>query len=209
MSLYRLLQSPFIYDLKTRILSFGRRNVRDYLLGTPIARSADSRILDVGCGTGRHAAISPGFFWGIDLNPRYIRHARKCYPGTFLVMNATHLAFSGDRFDLVFCAGLCHHLSDNDVRTTAREMIRVTKQGGQVLIIDGVFPTKANFLGRLLFTFDRGHHTRTLETLATLLAQEGFELITENIEGSFPYRRAVFSHRKPGNAEPLLGITDR
>jgi len=192
MSLYRLLQNPLVYDLKSRILSLGRQSVLDYL-STRIKLPANSRVLDVGCGTGRHATAFSGSFYGGDLNPHYIRHAKQQYAGDFLVMDATGLAFAENYFDLVFCVGLCHHLSDDDVRATVREMIRMVKPGGQVLIIDGVFPLKTNLSGHLLFTFDRGNYTRTLDVLTNLLAPEGFQLLIPNIPGSYPYQRAVFT----------------
>jgi ubiquinone/menaquinone biosynthesis C-methylase UbiE len=110
-------------------------------------------------------------------------------------MDAANLAFPRAFFDLVFCVGLLHHLSDPQARAAVREMRRVTRDSGRVLVIEGVFPSVANFAGYLLFKCDRGRHTRTLAALKDLLAQEGYHLHAENVPRSFPYRRAVFSNR--------------
>jgi len=195
MSLYGMLQNPAVYNLKSKLLSLGRHSVREYLR-TVAHLPDDSSILDVGCGTGSHAAVFAGQFCGIDANLKYIEHARRSCRGRFLVMDATDLGFPDGAFDLVYCAGLCHHLSDRQVRAAAGEMKRVTRREGQALIVDGVFPPKVNLLGYLLFKLDRGRHTRTLEQLSALLAQQGFELSAASIRRSFPYRRAVFSYRK-------------
>lgn len=195
MGLYGLLQHPVIYDWKTRVLTLGRRSVRRYL-AAKAALPADAKILDVGCGTGGHAGALSGRFCGIDHNAQYIRYARKRRPGCFLIMDANRLGFLADSFDLVFSVGLFHHLSEPCARIVAEEMKRVTKPGGKAWIIDGVRPTKAAPLGYILSQLDRGKHTRTIKELATLLAPEDFRLTTENIKGSFPYRRAVFSYLK-------------
>jgi len=190
-----LLNSPVIYRLKTRILSFGRESVCDYLSGRTDL-PLDGRVLDVACGTGSHARVFPGTFCGVDLNRDYLDYARKRSRGTYALVDAARLSFPDESYDLVYSVGLCHHLPDRQVEATAREMKRVTTKGGQTLIIDGVLPPKTNPIGHVLFRLDRGEHVRPLEALQDLLTGEGFELILANIPGSFPYRRAVFSHRK-------------
>jgi ubiquinone/menaquinone biosynthesis C-methylase UbiE len=196
MGLHDILEYPAVYELKTAVLSLGRRSVCKYL-GT-LALRPGSRVLDVACGTGRHADLFPGSVWGIDENARYIAYARKHYRGRFLVMDARHLGFGDGQFDLVFCVGLCHHLPDTSVRAVVSEMKRVARPGGRVLIIEGVRPRGGNVVGRFLFAMDRGRNTRTLHDLAALLAPEEFAVRTENIPGSFPYCRAVLAWAKPG-----------
>jgi ubiquinone/menaquinone biosynthesis C-methylase UbiE len=200
---YRLLESPVLYNLKSAVFSMGRESVLNYLRRS-VELPAGGRVLDAGCGTGRHARVFDASFWGIDGNAKYIDYARRHRRGVFSVMDATNLAFPGAFFDLVFCVGLLHHLSDPQARAAVREMRRVTRDSGRVLVIEGVFPSVTNFLGYLLFKCDRGRHTRTLAALKDLLAQEGFHLhavcrgltnCAENIPRSFPYRRAVFSNR--------------
>lgn len=195
MSLYNFLERPAIYNIIGKILSFGNESVRDYLLST-INLSANSTILDVGCGTGRYAEIFAGKFFGIDSNKEYIDYAKKHHQGNFSVMDATDLKFSDNTFNLVFNVGVFHHLSDQQVKKTLNEMKRVTKKDGQILIIDAVFPEKITSLGYWLFKFDRGRYTRTLRQLKNLLTGDGFKLVQDNIKGSFPYRLAVFSWQK-------------
>ncbi|HNR29829.1 MAG TPA: class I SAM-dependent methyltransferase [Candidatus Hydrogenedentes bacterium] len=193
MWLDNLLEEPLVYRLKTRLLSFGRRNVRDFLREFP-SPPGHERVLDVGCGIGGHADAfaTATLYVGIDENAGYVKYASARHGRRFVAMNATRIAFADGTFDLVFAAGLFHHLSDDQARAAAREMTRVTKETGATLIIDAVLPVLWNVPGRLLCRLDRGRHVRTVASLAALLANDGFQLHLGNIQGSFPYQRAVF-----------------
>ena len=191
MNPYEWLRSPWLYNLKGVVLSLGRRSVCGYL-AEALGATADSMVLDVGCGTGRHAEAVAGRVAGVDANPAYIAYANRVHRGVFFVGDATRLGLADGVFDVVFCVGLCHHLSDAQVQDAVGEMRRVTKAGGRTWVIDGVYPQKTNPLGYALFRLDRGAHTRRLEELEALLGPEGLRLVVANIPGSFPYQRAVF-----------------
>lgn len=191
MGLYDLLDSPGVYDWKSRLLGLGRGSVLRYLRSLP-QLPPEARVLNVGCGTGRHEAVLSGRIVGVDRNPWYVRHARDRQRGDHFLMDATRLGFGDGAFDFVFCAGLFHHLSDEQVRLAAREMRRVARPDGRVLVIDGVLPSPLNPMGHILFRLDRGTHVRPLRTLEKLLSSEGYTLACPNLPGSFPYKRAVF-----------------
>lgn len=191
--LRRALDRPTIYEAKSRLFALGRNSVANCL--RRLAPDKNSlRVLDVGCGTGRHALLfDPSVCYvGVDQNSRYIKHARNRYGRPFRVMDATRLAFASGTFDFVFSVGLHHHLSREDSLAAAAEMKRVTKRGGVAVIIDAVLPTRLNPIGRCLCRMDRGDHVRPLDAFEELLAREGFRLHLRNLPGSFPYQRAVF-----------------
>jgi ubiquinone/menaquinone biosynthesis C-methylase UbiE len=195
MTLYDLLDSPAVYKLKTKLLSLGRASVREYLARRIRVASGDV-VLDVACGPGRHVDAFPCLVAGVDRTPAYLRYAARQSRNAFFAMDATALAFPDGNFDFVFAVGLFHHIADDQVRAAAREMKRVTKPGGQALIIDAVLPSRSNVLGYLLFRLDRGLHTRSLDALAALLNPEGFVVETRNIPASFPYQRAAFAWKR-------------
>ena len=97
--------------------------------------TADSAVLEVGCGTGAVlsslAGITPAHYTGIDIQSGLLRHAAAAFPAfTFSHADGFHLPFRNDQFDAV----LCHYflLWVNNVPAVLREMRRVTRPGGYV-----------------------------------------------------------------------------
>lgn len=194
MLLYKFFENPKIYNLITTIFSFNNKRLKKYLPKLLNVKNNDY-LLDVGCGTGKYAIFSCKYV-GIDPNEDYINYAKKNYAGTFLKMDGVNLKFPDHTFDFVINISALHHVADNIVEKMIFEMKRVCKKNGLIFIVDAVYPKKINFLGYLLFKFDRGRHRRTFEELRGLLSKNSFKLIADNIGKTFPYRWSVFSHRK-------------
>ena len=143
-----------------------RRTIREQLPAQP-----GRRILDVACGPGAFSELfqAEGYV-GVDMNERYIRYARRHYPGTFQIMDARKLDFDNDAFDDVLVYGLLHHLNDADARAVLEGISRVLKRSGRVLIIEDI-PTESrlNLIGHLLHRIENGHFIRTAEEYRGLL----------------------------------------
>lgn len=98
-----------------------------------------TRLLDVGCGTGRFAVLAAerlgARVWGVDVSAEMLREA-KSRPGAGGVgwrqADATSLPFKDGWFDAVH-SHLVLHLVD-DVRAAAGEMARVLQPGGRVAV---------------------------------------------------------------------------
>lgn len=79
-----------------------------------------------------------------DLTPEMLQEARKlaaeqgCHNLWFVAGDAQELPFRDGAFDRVLCRIAPHHFPD--LRAAIREMVRVTKPGGRVGIIDSVVP---------------------------------------------------------------------
>lgn len=101
-----------------------------------IGISAGDRVLDVACGTGEwlRAAHDLGAqVSGIDLSQKAIEFCRANNPdGRFLCQGAEKLPFEDNSFDWLTCFGSLEHFPDKPA--SMREMARVVKPGGQVLI---------------------------------------------------------------------------
>jgi SAM-dependent methyltransferase len=97
-------------------------------------------VLDVGCGTGQLGAAmaSEGYdVFGVDLSPAMVSKARqRGLRGTYAAVT-TALPFADSSFDLVLTVATLHHLeTPQRVAATVREMGRVVKGGGYVVLWD-------------------------------------------------------------------------
>lgn len=103
---------------------------------TDRARLPITRVLVVGCGTGREAAVLSlrlkADVVGIDLGDEFPFDPRAAKIVTLLRADATALEFADDSFDLVFSFHVLEHIPE--YRKALQEMKRVLKPGGIYLI---------------------------------------------------------------------------
>ena len=95
------------------------------------------RVLDVGCGTGvltqELAHRSRGEVIGLDRDPAVLAFARSHAPGVrFEQGNLFDLPYPDRHFDVVCCHFVLLWVADPD--RAMREMARVTREGGSVLV---------------------------------------------------------------------------
>jgi len=106
---------------------------------------AGMRVLDAGCGSGRHLCESfrtPGVeVAGVDLNRADLGKAKgflsliaREQKGRWIVAQAdvTKLPFADGSFDVVICSEVLEHIQDN--RTAVAELVRVLKPGGDLVV---------------------------------------------------------------------------
>ena len=103
-----------------------------------------STILDVGCGQGTTLIdfVKYGFdqknLYGVDINNDRIDEGKFNFPLLNLSnQDATNLSFQNNFFNLVFESTMFVQITDGPMsRKIAREMIRVTKKNGYIVLID-------------------------------------------------------------------------
>ena len=105
--------------------------------------SGAERALDVGCGAGALAlALAPLVrqVVGIDRVPELLALARERAPenATFVEADATQLPFADGEFDLAGTLRTLHHVPRPELVVV--ELVRVTRVGGRVLVIDQIAP---------------------------------------------------------------------
>lgn len=113
-----------------------------------LALPPSAQILEVGCGTGATARALArrrdfsGKVFGVDQSPLFIDAADKFARDEsiidrvdFRVGDAHKLAFPATTFDAVIAHTLISHVTDP--ATVLREMVRVVRPGGMVVIFDG------------------------------------------------------------------------
>lgn len=98
------------------------------------------RVLDLGCGFGRimpEMAQKAGQVVGIDNSYSSLSAAQKTIAGSsnclLAAMNALHLGFPGNSFDMVVCIQNGISAFHVDKRELIRESLRVTRPGGIAL----------------------------------------------------------------------------
>jgi len=109
-----------------------RRIIRAELDRIPLARAA--QVLDAGCGSGRtlEELGRYGEVHGIELNPEAAEVARARGRGEVLMGRLEALPWDDDTFDLITCLDVIEHTPDD--RVTLRELRRVCKPGGWLLV---------------------------------------------------------------------------
>ncbi|HEU4729918.1 MAG TPA: class I SAM-dependent methyltransferase [Kofleriaceae bacterium] len=206
--------SAEIYELGVEVLFRGTADVMRRQIVPPVTRfvraagGADSvRLLDVACGTGRTlhqvAQAHPSLrLYGVDLSPPYVRIARKrlAHVGelSLAVENAEALPYADATFDVATSVYLFHELPRNARRNVARELFRVVRPGGLVVIEDSAQLSESSEIAGALRAFPAEFHEPFYDDyleddVGDLLREVGFA-----IESSEPHLVAkVVAARRP------------
>ena len=176
--------TPSFYDLSVRLLFAGRRRRAYRTLLAAAQVQPGHRVLDVGSGPGYFArilaeAVGPeGSVVGIDAAPemseyanRKAAHLSNCrfQPGT-----AESLAFPDAAFDVVVSSLVLHHLPEEARLQAVREMKRVLRPGGRVLLAEFRIPERG-FWRRLALLTGHEEMERRVPALEPLVTAAGFE----------------------------------
>jgi SAM-dependent methyltransferase len=126
-------------------VAFGGRRGRVYRRIVSLAgvRPGHS-VLDVGSSSGYLASMlavaagSAGHVTGVDPSHAAIAHAQRSAPRnmTFTEGVAQDLGLPDSSFDVVTCTLAMHHVPARQRQAAVREMYRVTKPGGRLLLAD-------------------------------------------------------------------------
>jgi ubiquinone/menaquinone biosynthesis C-methylase UbiE len=93
----------------------------------------ESKILDYGCGKGysvKHL-LKKGYknTYGTDPSQVFLNDLIQEY-SNFKLMDSSRIPFPDSDFDVVFCSGVLHHISWDDLINVMNEVNRVLKCGG-------------------------------------------------------------------------------
>ena len=128
-------------------------------------------ILDIGCGTGYFSRLFKNAnYLGIDSSEEYVGFANKKYGGKFFVMDANKMNFKDKVFDGVLMISFLHHLTDEELNKILKDVRRVLKKDGKLIVIDPMLvPDQKNFIRKFIFKHDRGANGRNKEQILKLL----------------------------------------
>ena len=126
-------------ELDMWAMGYGSIILDDFYGLLPCGLDTEGKLLDAGCGEGRHAKnwkrIAPKLsVYGFDLSKDYIRFAVDNFQanGRFLVAGLEEMPFADAEFDYVACSEVVEHVETPE-RAVA-EIFRVLKPGGLAAI---------------------------------------------------------------------------
>lgn len=156
-----------------------------------LSLSANDRILDIGCGEGRHIIKACQYpqtrCVGADFNYEPLLETRKkinfhnaiedlnCKSIDLSSMDVTALPFSDNSFDLVICSEVLEHIPDD--RKAVRELTRVLKPGKNLVVsVPRFFPEKICWLLSDQYTDTEMGHLRIYNKIELTRLIESFGL---------------------------------
>ncbi len=148
---YNLIADQFA---STRKFNWG--DFANALHSIPIKKGI--KVLDLGCGNGRVFELLKDLdieYYGLDISRELINHAKKNVPnGHFLVGDLLETPYQDSYFDLVLSLATLHHIPSEAARNKAiKEIYRITKPSGYILITSWYFWNKARFLKEIIKTY--------------------------------------------------------
>jgi ubiquinone/menaquinone biosynthesis C-methylase UbiE len=180
-----ILHGARFYDFLAWSVMLGREGAFREKVADLAGLKAGECVLDVGCGTGTLAIAakrrvgSTGRVYGIDASPEMIVRAggkaKKAGLGVEFKNEAIEaLTFPDAEFDVVLSTLMLHHLPRRLREDGVREIRRVLKPGGRVLIVDfGGTELRRNFLAHF---HQRHGHVKPAE-VAALLNSAGLNVV--------------------------------
>jgi ubiquinone/menaquinone biosynthesis C-methylase UbiE len=169
--------SAALYDLQVELLFGGTADAMRRRMIPPLVRFARAqgasrarplRVLDVACGTGHllrmlgAALPEEARLYGLDLSPHYIARAREKLPRemdvSLVCENAEKLPFLDGSFDAVCNVYLLHEIPGEVRSRVLKEMARVVRPGGLLVVADSVQLADAPELRREILAFPARFH---------------------------------------------------
>jgi ubiquinone/menaquinone biosynthesis C-methylase UbiE len=161
-------------------------------LGT-FEKNVPLKVLDLGCGDGTTALYFQQHFpqWkitGIDVSAKSIEQAKdkELSNAEFKVYDGEHIPFEAETFDLVFVAGVFHHVAFEYHAQLAAEIKRVMKGGARLYFFEH---NPLNPLTRYLVNtcvFDKDAKLLRSNYAVSLLERNGFGNIRKRFIIFFP-----------------------
>jgi len=166
------------------------REFRERVLNLALVAAGES-VLDVGCGTGTLAIAAKrwvgaaGKVYGVDASPEMLARAEKKAKKAGVEVAFSNgiveqMPFPDAQFDVVLSTVMLHHLPLKLRSQCVREMRRVAKPGGRVLVVDfGGSDQSDGLISRI----HRGHGHVTLQDLTALMIDAGLTVVDSGAVG--------------------------
>jgi demethylmenaquinone methyltransferase / 2-methoxy-6-polyprenyl-1,4-benzoquinol methylase len=180
------------YDRTNAVLSLGNDQLWRVATRRAVAPRAGQRILDLAAGTGASSvalATSGAEVVAADFSPGMIAEGRRRHGGipnlSFTEADATDLPFEDAEFDTVTMSFGLRNV--NDPRKALRELLRVTRPGGRLVVCEFSHPPSRAF--NAVYRF---YNDRILPTVARAVSSnaEAYDYLNESIR-DWPDQRTL------------------
>jgi demethylmenaquinone methyltransferase/2-methoxy-6-polyprenyl-1,4-benzoquinol methylase len=177
------------YDLTNTVLSFGQDRGWRRATRRALGLLPGERVLDVGAGTGvstAELAQAGAYAVGADLSLGMLRAGRRSRPPVpLLAGDALALPFPDGAFDAVTISLALRNVVDADA--ALRELARVTRPGGRLVVCEFSHPTNAAFR-----TVYLSYLMRSLPTVARAVSSnpDAYVYLAESI-AAWPDQRSL------------------
>jgi ubiquinone/menaquinone biosynthesis C-methylase UbiE len=162
--------------------------------------TADDRVLDLACGTGRASRLAARIaasVVGVDLSPEMLARATVAAAGIenlrFELADAERLPFADAEFTALMCSNAFHHYPDPS--RAVSEMARVVAPGGRVVIGDACSDLLAARIADAFLRRAEPGHVRLYRSaeLGAFLLDAGFTkvMLRRLVRGGFAIVRGV------------------
>lgn len=168
------------YDLTNDVMSLFQVRMWRSVTRAAVAATPGTKILDLAAGTGTSAAeyaADGAQVVACDFSTGMVAEGRRRHPHIdFVVGDATDLPFADDSFDVATISYGLRNVQNTDA--ALREMARVTRPGGRIVIAEFSTPTSPAF--RSLYRFYLG---KALPTAAQLVSSNtaAYDYLSESI----------------------------
>jgi ubiquinone/menaquinone biosynthesis C-methylase UbiE len=124
-----------------RVAALEQRAERQFL--DVVVPKATDVVLDAGCGSGRNVSLLSARVQEIvalDFAPEMLHRlneridTERLTNVKVMLGSVTKLPFADDAFDTVICTSVLQYLNDSDCEAAFREMFRVCKDGGRIIV---------------------------------------------------------------------------
>jgi ubiquinone/menaquinone biosynthesis C-methylase UbiE len=157
---------------------------KELLLLRPLAELIDPEdiILESGCGEGaniihlRKCGIH-NHITAVDFSPEKVRFCQQLEIENtdFIKADTRQLPFEDNAFTFTYVRDLLHHVNENR-KELIDELLRVTKPGGKLVIIEGNGQKPTNYVFATLFKHEKGMKDSTHKKFLSLLDPYNYEI---------------------------------
>jgi ubiquinone/menaquinone biosynthesis C-methylase UbiE len=175
------------YDKYMNKITLGREDALRTMTVTLAQIKPGDCVLEIGCATGtlslaaKRQAGETGSVSGIDIIPGMIevsrnKAAQAKLDVTFQLGNIEDIPFPNEYFDVVMCSFMIFHMSEKVRNKGIKEIYRVIKPQGRLLVLDLALPTQpaSRRILKLLLGFMLKHD---LKELQPIMESSGFSQI--------------------------------
>jgi SAM-dependent methyltransferase len=141
-------------------------SLRDQIIRNLLGHQKFTIVLDLGCGTGFHQETLRHYasqLIGADMSFGALKECRRNFSGEYVVCDINQLPFKKNSIDLIWIAGVLHHVPDT-LPVVIKNITRILRTGG-ILLVDE--PNKLNPLNYFILKFSKADPTGSEKSLSS------------------------------------------